>query len=153
MNSLEHKIPPPIMAFLTGAAMWGFTFVTPASAIDPAVRFGAIGLFSAIAIGVAGSGMLAFARAKTTINPTRPELASSIVDRGVFAYTRNPMYVGLTSMLIAWAAVLSSPWSLAGPLAFAVFTHRFQIIPEERILLEKFGREYQDYQRRVRRWL
>ncbi|HSI10557.1 MAG TPA: isoprenylcysteine carboxylmethyltransferase family protein, partial [Chthoniobacter sp.] len=67
--------------------------------------------------------------------------------------TRNPMYVGLTGLLTMWAVHLAVPWTLAGPIAFALFMHFFQILPEERAMEARFGREYLDYQKKVRRWL
>jgi len=98
-------------------------------------------------------GMLAFRRAKTTINPVKIGAASSIVTGGVYRYTRNPMYVGLTLMLLGWAVRIAVPFVLAGPVVFMLYITRFQIIPEERVLTSKFGEEYRKYQERVRRWL
>jgi protein-S-isoprenylcysteine O-methyltransferase Ste14 len=49
--------------------------------------------------------------------------------------------------------LLAVPWTLLGPLAFVLFITRFQIIPEERVLLKKFGDAYTAYQRQVRRWI
>ena len=113
---------------------------------------------AAIAIALVGgafsiAGALAFRRAKTTVNPLRPERASALVTTGVYRITRNPMYVGLLLGLLAWAAGLSSPVSLAGPVAFIMFINRFQIEPEEKALLVKFGPEYETYKSTVRRWL
>jgi protein-S-isoprenylcysteine O-methyltransferase Ste14 len=48
---------------------------------------------------------------------------------------------------------LASAWALLGPVAFVLYTDRFQIAPEERVLAKLFGSEYTDYQARVRRWL
>jgi protein-S-isoprenylcysteine O-methyltransferase Ste14 len=102
---------------------------------------------------VAVLGMLAFRRAKTTINPVNIGAASSIVTSGVYRYTRNPMYVGLALMLVGWAVHIAVPFVLVGPVVFILFITRFQIIPEERVLTSKFGGEYRKYQERVRRWL
>ena len=110
-------------------------------------------LFGAIAFGFAVSGVRSFQRARTTINPVRIDEASHLVTSGVFGVTRNPMYVALTALLMAWACWLASPWVWAGPLSFALFIHRFQILPEERVLAEKFGSAYDAYRRRVRRWI
>jgi protein-S-isoprenylcysteine O-methyltransferase Ste14 len=81
------------------------------------------------------------------------EAASTLVTGGVFRYTRNPMYVALTALLLAWTAWLAAPWAAFCPVAFALFITRFQIIPEERVLRAKFGRAYEDYAQRVRRWI
>ena len=63
------------------------------------------------------------------------------------------MYVGLASLLVAWAIYLAAPLTLLGPLAFVLYITRFQIIPDERALSRIFGRSYDDYRARVRRWL
>jgi len=72
---------------------------------------------------------------------------------GIYRFTRNPMYVGLALVLLGWAALLSSPWALLGPLVFVLYINRFQIAPEERVLSAKFGAAYTEYIARVRRWL
>jgi protein-S-isoprenylcysteine O-methyltransferase Ste14 len=118
----------------------------------------ALRLGSAIAIALVGvafsvAGVLAFRRARTTLDPTRPEQASSLVNSGVYRVTRNPMYVGLACVLVAWAVFLSSAWALLGPVAYVLYIGRFQIEPEERALATLFGSEYANYQARVRRWL
>ena len=94
-----------------------------------------------------------FRRNKTTINPVDLESASALVTSGVFRFSRNPMYVGFTAMLVGWAVCLAAPWALVGPVAFVLFTNRFQIIPEERVMRDKFGQAYDDYQAQVRRWI
>lgn len=63
------------------------------------------------------------------------------------------MYVGLMIILLGWAAFLASPVSLGGVVAFIAYIDRFQIMPEERILLEKFGDEYRKYLASLRRWI
>lgn len=99
------------------------------------------------------SGVMAFRRARTTVNPLNPEAATALVIVGVYRYTRNPMYVGLATMLVGWAVYLAAPLALLGPPIFVLFIARFQIVPEERALAEKFGREFADYRKKVRRWL
>ena len=113
-----------------------------------------------IAIGIAILGLvfvisraMAFKQVQTTVNPRRPEGATSLVVVGIYRITRNPMYVGLLFVLLGWATFLASPISLAGPVAFIAYITKYQIKPEERILLEKFGREYEQYMSRVRRWI
>ena len=56
-------------------------------------------------------------------------------------------------LLAAYATYLWSPWTLAGPAVFVGYIGRFQIVPEERALQAKFGAQYAEYKRRVRRWL
>ena len=82
-----------------------------------------------------------------------PASASSLVTSGVYGVTRNPMYVGLLFVLVAWASLLAAPWTLIGPLVFVAYISRFQIAPEERALSTIFGDAYSQYRTRVRRWL
>jgi protein-S-isoprenylcysteine O-methyltransferase Ste14 len=83
----------------------------------------------------------------------KPENASSLVVSGVYRITRNPMYVGLLLLLVAWCVFLSAPWAIAGPVAFFLYIGKFQIAPEEQVMSQKFGTDYLAYKARVRRWL
>lgn len=118
----------------------------------PFVEFVTAGLI--LIAGVVGiAGVYEFRKAKTTVNPVKPETASLVVDTGVFAYTRNPMYVALLLVIIAiglWWQHLSV--ILCGVL-FVTYMNRFQIKPEERALERLFGEDYLDYKNQVRRWI
>jgi protein-S-isoprenylcysteine O-methyltransferase Ste14 len=153
MKSLEHRIPPPLVALIVGVVMWVVSPVSPVVHVALAVRVAVALALGATGFVIAFSGFRAFGRAKTTVNPVNIEAASSLVTGGVYRYTRNPMYVGLTSLLLALTVLLSAPVALLGPIAFVLFTTRFQILPEERLLRTKFGDAYEEYQRKVRRWI
>ena len=138
---------------LFAGAMWGISLVAPLLEVPAFIR-----VVAATTVAVAGgafslAGVIAFRRAQTTVNPMKPQAASSLVSSGVYRITRNPMYVGLLLVLVAWAAFLSSAWALLGPLAFGAYIGRFQIAPEEKALSALFGNEYSVYKARVRRWL
>jgi protein-S-isoprenylcysteine O-methyltransferase Ste14 len=153
MQSLELKIPPPIIAVLIAIAMWGISLITPLLAVP---RNYLIPLAIAIALiggAFAIAGNISFHQVKTTVNPMRPESASSLVCSGVYKFTRNPMYLGMLIVLVAWAIFLSSPGALLGLLAFFFYIDRFQIAPEERVLSRLFGNDYATYQTKVRRWV
>ena len=94
-----------------------------------------------------------FGRAGTTVSPHQPEAANALVTRGVYSWTRNPMYLGLTILLVGWAASLGALTAFAGPALFVPLMVRMQILPEERALRVRFGKEYEDYCARVNRWL
>lgn len=153
MNALETRIPPPLLVLVAGIAMWGASFIPPTVPVELPWRLAAAGALAAVAAAFAGGGVLAFRRANTTIDPVHPDRAATVVDRGVFRVTRNPMYVGMTLLLLGWAAFLANPWAAIGPVLFAAYIHPFQILPEERALEAKFGPAYVAYRRRVRRWL
>lgn len=117
--------------------------------ISSAIAFavGAIGLsLDAIAL-------VHFLRSRTTVNPLKPDSASALVTGGIYRFTRNPMYLGLATLLLAWAIYLGNLAALAGVPLFILYMNRFQIAPEERALEARFGAEYRLYRARVRRWL
>jgi protein-S-isoprenylcysteine O-methyltransferase Ste14 len=88
------------------------------------------------------------------VDPTRPERASALVTTGIYSVTRNPMYVGMLLVLVAWGLFLASAAGLIlAPVAFALYLDRVQIPREERALANAFGDGYRAYASRVRRWL
>lgn len=102
---------------------------------------------------IAVSGVIEFRKAKTTVNPINPEKASSVVNSGIYRYTRNPMYTGLLFVLIAWGCFLDNFFSLLIIFVFLLYMTQFQIKPEEQILESIFGNDYIRYKEKVRRWL
>jgi protein-S-isoprenylcysteine O-methyltransferase Ste14 len=119
-----------LMAWLAGGPEWQ-------------VPSGAIGLsvLLLVLVGLAFdlAGLLAFRASRTTVNPLRPERASSL---------------GMVFLLLAWGVHLAHwPALLLGPAVYMLYLGRFQIAPEERVLLGLFGEEYRAYMARVRRWL
>jgi protein-S-isoprenylcysteine O-methyltransferase Ste14 len=153
MRVLELKIPPPAVALVTAVLMWLASRSSPVLAfVFPVADLLAVGL-AAIGLMVAISGVVTFRRARTTLNPTKPEASSSLVSWGIYRITRNPMYLGLLLELTAWAIFLSNWLAFLFLPVFVVYINRFQIVPEERALTSLFAREFVDYQSRVRRWL
>lgn len=153
MHKLELKVPPPAVALLLAVAMWGLGGLAPHVELPSAVRVTAASLIALAGLGFDLAGVIAFGRAKTTVNPLRPDKTATVVTSGVYRITRNPMYVGMALILLAWAVLLSSAWALLGPLVFVLYITRFQIRPEERALAALFGSSYADYLASVRRWL
>jgi protein-S-isoprenylcysteine O-methyltransferase Ste14 len=153
MRVLELKVPPPAVAAVTAVLMWLVSRITPGFAFEiPARNALAVGLAAAGFItGI--SGVVTFWRAKTTVNPMKPQSSSSLVNWGVYRVTRNPMYLGFLLALTAWAVVLSSPVALLFLPGFILYIHLFQIVPEERALTSLFGEEFLAYKSRSRRWL
>lgn len=94
-----------------------------------------------------------FIAAKTTINPMRPARASNLITTGVFAISRNPIYLADLLLLAALAVWLGNAFNVALLALFVWYLDRFQIAPEECALRDKFGAAYDAYCSRVRRWL
>ena len=94
MRVLELKLPPPILALILALLMWLTPVVAGLLQISYSARVLCAVVLVCVGQGIGIAGMLAFRRAKTTVNPVKAGLASSLVVRGVYRYTRNPMYVG-----------------------------------------------------------
>ena len=93
----------------------------------------------------------AFFRADTTIKPFKD--SSALVVSGMYRYTRNPMYVGMVVVLLGVAVLLGdlSPFIL--PVLFVPVLNTRVIKHEEQMLEERFGDEYRELKKTVRRWL
>ena len=153
MQPLELRIPPPLVVALIAAAMWGLSSITARIDISTPARVIASAILAVMGIAIALAGVVEFRRAQTTVSPLNPQAASRLVTSGIYRFTRNPMYLGLCVVLVAWAVFLSSAWALLGPLGFIFYITRFQIAPEERALGGLFGNAFADYVAQVRRWI
>jgi len=98
------------------------------------------------------AAIIQFRRAHTTVNPHRPETTTTLVTSGVYAWTRNPMYLGLSILLLGWAIKLATLSPFAGPLLFVPLIRNVQIGPEEHALRMQFGKDFDQYCQRVNRW-
>lgn len=78
---------------------------------------------------------------------------SKVVKTGVFAISRNPLYLGCIFIVGGIALALNMLWGFVMLLLSIILCHYILIIPEERYLAGKFGDEYKDYTAAVHRWL
>jgi len=153
MRALENRIPPPALMVIIAAVMAISSRVLEASPVPLMARL-MVSLPLFLAAGLFGfPAIAAFRQAGTSINPVQISRASTLVTSGIFGITRNPMYVALALLLSTLAVGLGHLAMVVGPLAFVAFTSRFQIVPEERTLLRRFGTEYESYRSSVHRWL
>lgn len=93
----------------------------------------------------------AFKQADTTVKPF--EESSALVKTGAFRFTRNPMYLGFTIILLGTTILLRSLSPYIVVIGFAILMDQAFIKVEERMLAEKFGEEWREYASIVRRWL
>ncbi|MGY0218219.1 methyltransferase family protein [Endozoicomonadaceae bacterium StTr2] len=153
MKQLELKIPPVIVVFLVAVAMWLMAKVMPRIVLSFEARYLILLAFNLVGFLIALSGVRAFRKAQTTVNPVKPDTASSLVSGGIYRFTRNPMYLGMLFSLGGWGLFLGSIYSLIWLPVFILYMNRFQIQPEERALGQLFGDEFKAYCSRVRRWI
>jgi protein-S-isoprenylcysteine O-methyltransferase Ste14 len=76
-----------------------------------------------------------------------------LVVNGAFRYVRNPGYVGVLGLIVGQSLLFASAAVLAHAAIMALAFHLFVVLYEEPHLRRKFGTEYEEYQRRVPRWL
>lgn len=152
-SRLELKVPPVALMVIVATLMWPAALITPAlDFILPAHVVASVSVSLLGALTCLG-GVASFRRAKTTVNPLRPDSTAALVVSGIYKYSRNPMYLGFLVTLLGWALFLSNALAFLLLPAFVLYMNRFQICPEERALISLFGEDYEEYYTRVRRWL
>lgn len=97
------------------------------------------------------SGIVAFRRAGTNIEPHKPALV--LVRDGPYRFTRNPMYLGLITLHLSIVLLASLDWGVILLPAFALTLHFGVVLREEKYLTEKFGEPYSDFLAKTRRWI
>ena len=160
MNSIEPQAPsttlttmkihPPLLAGVLVLVTLALHFMLPEQRV--------VGLEQVIGLlfVVFGAGMSSFAAAifqarETTRNPYGEPAA--FVVQSPYTWTRNPMYLGLTTALFGLALFFSSIVMLLGPAVYFAVIDRIVIPREEETMERLFGKDYLDYTNRVIRWL
>ncbi|HEY6023826.1 MAG TPA: isoprenylcysteine carboxylmethyltransferase family protein [Pseudolabrys sp.] len=146
--------PPPLIAL--GAILLGIAldWLIPAYLLTALLsRSGRITisvLLIAAGVALAVSGRGVFVRLGTNVNPYKPSIA--LATTGIFAYVRNPMYVGLAFLVAGIGVALTSDWTLVMLVAAALLMHFGVVKREERYLEAKFGDAYRRYMSAVPRY-
>lgn len=150
-NGPGLKFPPPLLAFAAIGGAWLIDAIKPLPIVEgEALSLGG-GLIIAIALMIALVALLQFIQAKTKIEPWHP--TSAIIRKGVYRFSRNPIYLAFCIATVGAGLVLNSWWVIAS-VAIVKSSLEHLVISREEIYLEKkFGDIYLDYKRRVRRWL
>ena len=153
MNSVEkrRKIIPPVYLLMTLVLMWLANRYFPVYQYvqAPLAYSGIMLIFFGIIMAAISAGM--FKKADTGIEPF--DEATTLVTRGFYRYTRNPMYLGMFLILLGVAILMASIGALL-PLVLFILVIRYNFVAgEERFLEAAFGQKYLDYKDKVRRWI
>lgn len=116
---------------------------------DLLLAFGIVLLIGVVAMDA--SAFMTLRRARTTVLPHRA--SDHLVTSGPFSFTRNPIYVANTMLVVGIGLIAGSLWLILLALVAAFLTQKLQIEGEERHLAERFGKRYRDYAKKVRRWI
>jgi protein-S-isoprenylcysteine O-methyltransferase Ste14 len=156
MSNPGVKFPPPTLYVVTAGIAWllemrvvRIRLVGGSALVWRLEIFGAVLLLAGF--GLNAWGLYTFASARTGILPMRP--ATRIVDWGPYAFSRNPMYTGMSIMYLGGALVLNWGWAIILLPVAMLAIYLLVMKREERYLMSAFPDEYGDYKKRVRRWL
>ena len=148
---MNNKIPSPIVTLLCGLGIYFSRNLFPVFSHNYLDEISIVLLMLGFLTLI--SAVLSFKKQKTTVNPLKPEKASSLVTSGVFKYSRNPMYLGMLFILCS----ISIKFNLLGGLIiiylFVFFITKFQIIQEEIAMESLFKEEFSLYKEKTRRWI
>ena len=151
---MHTKIPPPIVtliAILLAYLSRDYIFILY---LHPFLQSALSLLFLTAGFIIIFIANKEFKKYETTVNPLKPEMSTTLVTEGIFKYTRNPMYLGLTLILLAACFYFNSFLGIIiyFPL-FVCYITIFQILPEEDALKKLYDEEYMKYCSNVRRWI
>jgi protein-S-isoprenylcysteine O-methyltransferase Ste14 len=155
IQTRPNRLPWPPIIYVAAIAIsiaLGLLFPLPwISAPLSDILFAAGWLLVAAMVALDFSAMRTMARAKTTIMPNRA--SEHLVTTGAFSFTRNPIYLGNTLLMIGVGLITGIAWFLPLAIVAAFLTQKLAIEREERHLEARFGKRYRDYAKRVRRWI
>jgi protein-S-isoprenylcysteine O-methyltransferase Ste14 len=149
------KLPWPPLLYIAAIALGvvlGYVVPLPwfgSPLVDILLALGLIGVL--VFVLVTAAAIRALRRAGTTVMPTRP--ASVLVTTGPFSFTRNPIYLANTVLVVGIGLATGNLWLLLLAFVADFLTTKLAIEPEERHLGVAFGKRYRDYAKRVRRWI
>jgi protein-S-isoprenylcysteine O-methyltransferase Ste14 len=146
-------IPPPFFYI----ALFGLSFLLQKSEpINRSFFWSGIARLTAIVLIIPGMllfvpAVFQFVRAGTAIVPVKP--ASCLQTKGLYALSRNPMYTGLLMIYAGLAIFIGNWWTVLLMPVLTLIIRKYFIKREEAYLLRAFGAEYEEYKRKVRRWI
>ena len=152
LQFLELKVPPALVFVIFGVLMYFLDSTLPVGEFDFFGRGLLLKVLIGLAVLVTGIALLQFARHKTTVDPTKPQSASHLVTTGIYRFTRNPMYLGMLLLLLAFGMHLGNAFNTLLAAGYVAYMNRFQIGPEERHLAVVFGNQFKQYCLQTRRW-
>lgn len=147
--------PPPLifLGFLVLGLVFGhfWPLAVVGSGVPAAVRVGVGVAVAVVSLGMGVAGFRQLRNAGTNVRPDRPTTA--LVIKGVYRYSRNPLYTSMAFLYAGIAVAADSLWALAF-LVPALIVVRYGVIAREEAYLErKFGDDYRHFAAAVRRWI
>ena len=148
--NLKTKIPPPLITLICISIIY---FFEKEFIFFEDWNIYISGFFLLWGLIIIAFAVFKFAKTKTTVDPTKPSKTSSLVISGIYRITRNPMYLGMLFLIISFTFYkLSLIGAIVIP-SFIFYINKYQIEPEEYEMRKKFGENFEDYCKKVDRWI
>ena len=149
---MRIKILPPLVMMIFGLLMYILDRFLPFGEFEFFGRAIMVYVIAALGFIIMTIALVQFSKVKTTTNPIKLDKTTSLVTSGIYNFTRNPMYLTMLLLLIAWGLRLGNAFNSLVAAGFVYYMNHFQIKHEEKALQERFGKDYQLYKKAVRRW-
>ncbi len=151
VDSAHVKFPPPLLALLNILIGALLNWYWPSPIVSESLRWPLSALLILVGIGIAVSCSRLFKKAQTNIAPSKT--TSHIVTTGIYAFSRNPIYLSFIIAGVGIAFAVNSLWIVLMQIPVVLIIRKFVILKEEHYLEGKFGDEYRNYKLNVRRWI
>lgn len=145
------RVPPPVHFVLGALLAFALRLAICGDLAPGATAIIAGGAAFVVGLVFAGDAVIRFIRAGTNIDPTRAPTV--FIPNGSYRLSRNPMYVGMTAILLGAAILSETLIAFAVPVVFLLILDRLHVPMEERWMERTFGHSFAEYRARVRRWL
>ena len=153
MKGSTLRVPPPALTLLClfGLVLFRWILSGLTFKFSGQVFVSIILVVVGIAIGLIA--IRRFYQVDTTVLPDEMDSSSVLVTGGIFKISRNPMYLGMATVITGVGVGLGT-WVMLAILGLFVFwITENQIKPEEHALVKIFGSKFEDYKSKVRRWI
>ena len=147
---METKIPPPLVTLIFGLSIYFSRELFPTIEIKYSFYVGIFLLLLGFLILI--SAVRLFRIDQTTVNPLSPKQATKLVTEGIFKFSRNPMYLGMACVLASLAMFFNIIGGIVFIALFSAYITKFQIVPEEKAMLDLFSEDFDQYKQTTRRW-
>ena len=151
MMDIKTMFPPPLVALTFGFLINYTKNIFPKYEIKNEIIFGSLMIISGLIVIL--SAITTFKKYHTTITPLNPANATKLITDGIYKFSRNPMYLGLSFVLFGISIILNPIGGFFLIPLFILYLNLFQIIPEENAMVDLFKDEFLEYKKNVRRWI
>ena len=150
---MSLKIPPALQVTILLIFMWALNKVISISHFKFEEQKTVSWVIFSIGVLIEIIAIYAFRKARTTANPLNPNKTSKLVIVSIYKISRNPMYLGMLFILLAFAIRLGNLYTFPILVLYVWYITTFQVIPEEKVLIKLFKNDYLVYCKQVRRWI